>query len=93
MWDEPYSPWNIKRDSEKILILWRLIENSKTMTQKQRGDVWAVLQGIIAYTDKGVNLEDHHRKYLREQWDRAWNYQKDNKVKQEIAEWLNELPF
>ena len=82
-----------KKDSEKILILWRLIENSKTMTQKQRGDVWAVLQGIIAYTDKGVNLEDHHRKYLREQWDRAWNPKKDNKVKQEIAEWLNELPF
>jgi len=93
MWDEPYSPWNIKRDSEKILILWRLIENSKTMTQKQRGDVWAVLQGIIAYTDKGQNLEPHHRNYLREQWDRAWNSQKDDKVKQEIAEWLNELPF
>ena len=28
------------------------------------------ITGYNSYTDKGVNLEDHHRKYLREQWDR-----------------------
>ena len=56
MWDEPYSPWNIKRDSDKILVLWNLIENSNTMTLKQRKEVWAVLQCIISYTDQGQNL-------------------------------------
>ena len=38
--------WSHKTDSEKILILWQLIENSKTITKKQRDKVWAVLQGI-----------------------------------------------
>ena len=93
MWDEPYSPWNIKRDSDKILVLWNLIENSNTMTLKQRKEVWAVLQGIISYTDQGQNLKPHHRKYLREHWDRTWNSQKNDKIKQDIAQWLNELPF
>ena len=93
MWDKPYSPWNIKRDSDKILVLWNLIENSKTITLKQRKEVWAVLQGIIAYTDKGQSLEPHHRKYLREQWDRAWKSQKDKRIKWDIANWLNEPPF
>jgi len=93
MWDESYSPWNIKSESEKILVLWNLIENSKTITLKQRKEVWAVLQGIIAYTDKGQSLEPHHRKYLREQWDRAWKSQKDKRIKWDIANWLNEPPF
>ena len=39
--------WSHKTDSEKILILWQLIENSKTITKKQRDKVWAVLQGIL----------------------------------------------
>ena len=51
MWDEPYSPWNIKRILKNPYIV-ASVENSKTMTQKQRGDVWAVLQGIIATLTK-----------------------------------------
>ncbi len=85
--------WSHKTDSEKILILWQLIENSKTITKKQRDKVWAVLQGILYYTDKGEELLPHHRKYLKEQWNRAWKSQRDKKIKWDIANWLSEPPF
>ena len=84
--------WKHKQTSEIILVMYSLIENTDWHeTPKKRA--YAVLKGIVAYTDRNDPLLDHHREYLQQEWDRAWRAQKDNSVKEEIKEWLLEPPF
>ncbi len=81
--------WGKKSISEVILIMYTLIENTNwDVTEKKKS--YAVLKGIIAYTDRGDDLLTHHRKYLHEEWKLAWEDQEDDKVQTEIKEWLLE---
>lgn len=84
--------WGNKTTSEVILVLHQLIANSY-FTKSEKDKHYAVLKGIIAYTDRGDNLYDHHREYLRGVWDEMWMSQKNNTVKEDILEWLREPPF
>jgi hypothetical protein len=84
--------WNKKSISEIILIMYTLIENTEwDVTEKKKS--YAVLKGIIAYTDRGDELLSHHRDYLHKEWGLAWEDQADNTIKTEIKDWLLEPPF
>ncbi len=79
--------WRTKSVSEVILIMYNLIENTSWDTNDKKRS-YAVMKGIIAYTDRGDELLSHHRTYLRKEWDTAWLDQVDGSVKEEIKEWL-----
>jgi tryptophanase len=84
--------WKHKSVSEIILVMYSLIENTDwDVSEKKKS--YAVMKGIIAYTDRGDSLLEHHRKYLQAEWDVSWNDQVDGSVKDEIKEWLLEPPF
>ena len=84
--------WSNKSTSEIILVLHQLIDNS-FYTEEEKNKTRAVLRGILAYTDRGESLHEHHREYLRGEWDSMWMSQRDNHIKQDILEWLTEPPF
>ncbi len=72
--------------------MYTLIENTNwDVIDKKKS--YAVLKGIIAYTDRGDELLSHHRDYLHKEWNIAWEDQIDNSVREEIKEWLLEPPF
>jgi len=81
--------WGKKSASEVILIMYNLIENTNWDTNEKKKS-YAVMKGIIAYTDRGTDLLTHHRDYLHNEWQLAWGDQKDNLVKEEIKDWLLE---
>lgn len=81
--------WSYKDTSEIILVLYSLIENSD-ISDRDKKSTYAVLKGIITYTDRGDRLMEHHRKYLYDTWRVCWETQKDNSVKEEIKGWLLE---
>ena len=81
--------WGKKSVSEVILIMYNLIENTTWDTTEKKKS-YAVLKGIIAYTDRGADLLTHHRDYLHNEWSLAWLDQKNNLVKEEIKDWLLE---
>lgn len=81
--------WSHKDTSEIILVLYSLIENSD-ISDRDKKSTYAVLKGIITYTDRGDRLMEHHRKYLYDTWTICWSAQKDNSVKEEIKGWLLE---
>lgn len=58
------------------------------MSKEDKKGIFAVMNGIITYTDRGDKLFDHHRDYLKEVWDNAWSRQRNSKVKDSITEWL-----
>jgi hypothetical protein len=74
------------------LVMYQLIENSK-WSQVEKKKTFAVLKGIVTYLDRGDELLEHHRRYLRDEWQLVWVEQKDDSVKEEIKEWLLEPPF
>ena len=79
--------WNKKSISDVILMMYTLIENTEWyVTEKKKS--YAVLKGIIAYTDRGDKLLSHHRDYLHKEWNIAWEDQIDNSVREAIKEWL-----
>ena len=84
--------WSKKSPAEIVLVMYQLIENSK-WSQVEKDKTYAVLKGIVTYIDRGDNLMEHHRRYLRDKWQHVWMEQKDNSVKEEIKEWLLEPPF
>jgi|TARA_B110000977_G_scaffold35223_1_gene47147 hypothetical protein len=81
--------WKHKSTSEVILIMYSLIENT-LLSPHEKKRIYAVLKGIITYTDRGDPLLDHHRRYLQSEWSDAWRTQVNNTVKEEIKEWLLE---
>jgi len=84
--------WKNKTTSETILVLHQLIDNSFYEEDEKR-KIYAVLKGIVTYTDRGEPLYEHHREYLRKTWDTMWSSQKNNKIKEDILDWLREPPF
>ena len=58
------------------------------MSKEDKKGIFAVMNGIITYTDRGDELFDHHREYLKKVWGDAWDRQRDSKVKDSITEWL-----
>ena len=81
------SLWEKKHTSDIILVLHELVDNDYMSKEDKKG-IFAVMNGIITYTDRGDKLFDHHRDYLKEVWDNAWSRQRDSKVKDSITEWL-----
>ena len=81
------SLWERKHTSDIILVLHELVDNAYMTTSDKKG-IFAVMNGIITYTDRGDKLFDHHREYLKKVWDDAWGRQRDSKVKDSITEWL-----
>ncbi len=81
------SLWKKKHTSEIILILHELVDNSM-LTKEDKESIFAVMKGIITYTDRGDELFDHHREWLNRTWKRSWDMQKNNKVKVSIKDWL-----
>lgn len=81
------SLWSNKSTSEVILLLYELLDNS-FYTQDEKTKVKSVLRGIIAYTDRGEELYEHHRAYLRNTWDSVWLDQRDQRVKHGILDYL-----
>lgn len=57
------SLWKKKHTSEIILILHELVDNSM-LTKEDKESIFAVMKGIITYTDRGDELFDHHREWL-----------------------------
>ena len=84
--------WGRKSPAEIVLVMYQLIDNSDS-EQSAKDKTYAVLKGIVTYLDRGDELMEHHRRYLYDVWNVAWNAQKDNSVKEEIREWLLEPPF
>lgn len=84
--------WSKKSPAEVVLVMYQLIDNTDS-EQSEKDKTYAVLKGIVTYLDRGDELMEHHRKYLYDVWNAAWNAQKDNSVKEEIREWLLEPPF
>ena len=72
--------------------MYELIENSNWVPSEKKKS-YAVMKGIITYTDRGDDLLEHHRDYLRDEWKLALSNQKDNSVKEQVKEWLLEPPF
>ena len=81
------SLWEKKHTSDIILVLHELVDNAYMSKEDKKG-IFAVMNGIITYTDRGDKLFDHHREYLKKVWDDAWSRQRDSKVKDSITEWL-----
>jgi|LakMenEpi03Aug12_release.lakeMendotaPanAssembly.Ray.scaffolds.fasta_scaffold00415_64 hypothetical protein len=79
--------WSTKSTSETILLLCELVDNS-SYSKTHKNKVRSVLKGIIAYTDRGTELYDHHREYLQSEWDTMWNAQRNNQVKEDILKFL-----
>jgi hypothetical protein len=84
--------WAKKSPAEVVLVMYQLIDNSD-VDESAKKKTYAVLKGIITYLDRGDDLMEHHRKYLYDVWNDAWNAQVDNTIKEEIKEWLLEPPF
>jgi hypothetical protein len=84
--------WSYKSPAEIVLVMYQLIDNSK-WSQVEKDKTYAVLKGIVTYLDRGDDLMEHHRRYLRDEWQLVWMEQKDNSIKEEIKEWLLEPPF
>ena len=79
--------WSKKSPDEVVLVMYRLIDNTDS-TQSAKDKTYSVMKGIVTYLDRGDALLSHHREYLSNVWDVAWNGQVDNSVKNEIKEWL-----
>ena len=79
--------WSNKSSAEVVLVMYRLIDNTDS-TQSAKDKTYSVIKGIITYLERGDDLLSHHREYLSDVWDVAWNGQVDNSVKNEIKEWL-----
>ena len=79
--------WSKKSPAEVVLVMYRLIDNTDS-TQSAKDKTYSVMKGIVTYLDRGDALLSHHRVYLSNVWDVAWNGQVDNSVKNEIKEWL-----
>lgn len=84
--------WAKKSPAEVVLVMYQLIDNSDA-DESAKKKTYAVLKGIITYLDRGDDLMEHHRRYLYDVWNVAWNAQVDNTIKEEIKEWLLEPPF
>jgi len=84
--------WNKKSPAEIVLVMYQLIDNS-THGESRKTKIYAVMKGIVSYLERGDELLEHHREYLRQEWDVAWEFQKDKSVKEDIKEWLLEPPF
>ena len=81
--------WSKKSPAEIVLVMHQLIENSN-WSQVEKDKTYAVLRGIVTYLDRGDDLMEHHRRYLRDEWQLVWMEQKDNSVREEIKQWLLE---
>ena len=79
----------MKSPAEIVLVMHQLIENSN-WSQVEKDKTYAVLRGIVTYLDRGDDLMEHHRRYLRDEWQLVWMEQKDNSVREEIKQWLLE---
>ena len=79
--------WSKKSPAEVVLVMYRLIDNTDS-TQSAKDKTYSVMKGIVTYLERGDDLLSHHREYLSNVWDVAWNGQVDNSVKNEIKEWL-----
>jgi len=84
--------WAKKSPAEVVLVMYQLIDNSDA-TESAKKKTYAVLKGIVTYLERGDDLMEHHRAYLFDVWNVAWNAQVDNSVKEDIKEWLLEPPF
>jgi len=84
--------WAKKSPAEVVLVMYQLIDNSDA-TESAKKKTFAVIKGILTYLERGDELMEHHRRYLYDVWNVAWNAQVDNSVKEEIKEWLLEPPF
>jgi len=76
-----------KSPAEIVLVMYQLIDNSDA-TESAKKKTFAVIKGILTYLERGDDLMEHHRRYLYDVWNAAWNAQVDNSVKEDIKEWL-----
>ena len=81
------SLWDRKSPTSIVLTLYELIDNTDA-NQSAKDKTYAVLKGIVTYLDRGDPLYEHHRRYLKDVWEVAWNTQIDDSVKNDIKKWL-----